>query len=175
MVDLRARTKPKKLKEILAIQDTFKFLNALTNLAIPPGTNFHPPPERRHELRQMIVTLNGFCSYTECEGIWKWLIEDGQEQWFAKTQIWLGLIGAKRAVAYFDAVASAFPKGKIPKDDEARADLLLDSSELSAKLRQIDLDYKDCFAELAEGLRQYIQQHFELFRKELEDEENRVV
>ena len=65
MADLRPRTPPKKLKEILAISDSFEFLVALTDLAIPPGTNFHPPPERRHELRQMISTLNGFYMYVD--------------------------------------------------------------------------------------------------------------
>jgi hypothetical protein len=64
---------------------------------------------------------------------------------------------------------------RIPNDDDTRADLLLDSAEFGARLRKIDHDFKDCFAEIAESLRDYIQQHFELFRKELEDEDNRVL
>lgn len=175
MVDLRPRTPPKKLKEILAISDSVKFLDALTDLAVPPGTNFNPPPEKRHELRQMIVTLRGFSLYAGNDGIWKWLIEDGAALWFAILQKWLKRIGAKGALAYVNAAASVFPRGRIPKDDDTRADLLLDSAEVSDKLRELDRAHKDCFKEIAERLRVYIQQHFELFRKELEDEENRVV
>ncbi len=175
MVDLRSRTPPKKLKEILAISNSFEFLDALTDLAIPPGTNFHPPPERRHELRQMISTLSGFSRYAGNDGIWKWLIEDGAAHWFAKLQAWLKRIGAKRARAYLDATASAFPRGRIPADDATRADLLLESAEVAAKLRELDRAYQGCFDEIAKCLRVYIRQHFELFRKELEDGENRVV
>src|SRR5882672_7683248 len=86
MVDLRPRVPPKKLKQILKITDSWKFLNELSDLAIPPGTNFYPPPERRHELRQMISTLRGFCLYAGNDGIWKWLIENGQADWFVKLQ-----------------------------------------------------------------------------------------
>jgi uncharacterized protein DUF4375 len=174
MVDLRTRTPPKKLEEILAIPDSFEFLVALADLAIPPGTNFHPPPERRHELRQMISTLNGFSLYAGNDGIWKWLIEDGKAHWFAKLQAWLERIGAKRARAYIDAAASVFPHGRIPADDDTRADFLFESA-VAAKLREVDRAYKDGFDEIAECLRAYVRQHFELFRKELEDEKNRVV
>ena len=175
MVDLRPRTPPKKLKEILTISGCFKFLDALTDLAVPPGTNFDPPPERRHELRQMIVTLSGLASYAGNDGIWKWLIEDGQAHWFAKAQFWLKQIGAARTRAYLDAAAAAFPQGRIPKDDSKRADLILECEEVEAKLDETDRTYKGSFDEMAECLRVYIQQNFELFRKELEDEKNRVV
>jgi hypothetical protein len=175
MVDLRPRTPPKTLKEVLAISDTSTFLDALIDLAVPPGTNFNPPPEKRHELRQMIATLSGFSLYAGNDGIWKWLIEDRAADWFAKLHQWLGRIGAKRAQAYLDATASVFPRGRIPEDDDMRADLLLDSAEVGAKLRALDRAYKDCFNEIAECLRVYIREHFELFRKELEDEENRAV
>lgn len=175
MIDLRPRTPPKKLMEVLAISESFEFLDALTNLAVPPGTNVDPPPERRHELRQMISTLNGFSLYAGNDGIWHWLIEDGAAHWFAKLQAWLERIGAKSARAYLDATASVFPQGQIPTDDDTRADLLLESAEVAAKLRELDRAHKDCFDEIAGCLRVYIQQHFELFRKELEDETNRVV
>lgn len=175
MVDLRPRKPAKKLKEVLAISDSFMFLDELTYLAVPPGTNLNPPPEKRHELRQMIVTLRGFSLYAGNDGVWKWLIEDGAAHRFAKLQAWLERIGAKRARAYIDATASAFPQGEIPTDDETRADLLLESVEVAAKLRELDRTYKDCFDEIGECLRVYIRQHFELFRKELEDEKNRVV
>jgi hypothetical protein len=151
------------------------FLDALTDLAVPSGTNFNPPPERRHELRQMISTLRGFSLYAGNDGVWKWLIEYGAAHWFAKLQEWLGRIGAKRARAYIDATASAFPRGQIPEDDDTRADLLLESAEVAAKLRELDRAYEDCFNEITECLRVYIRRHFELFRKELEDEKNRVV
>ncbi len=175
MVDLRPRTPPKRLKEILTIPEPFKFLHSLTDLAIPPGTNFYPPPEKRHELRQMISTLSGFSHYAGNDGIWKWLIEDGAVHWFVKTQAWLERIRAKRARAYLDKTAAAFPRGRIPRDDDKRADLLLESEEIGARLRKFDRQYKDCFNEIAECLRDYIRRHFELFRKELEDKENRVV
>jgi hypothetical protein len=175
MVDLRRRIPPKKLKAILAIPDPSKFLDALADLAIPPGTNFDPPPEKRHELRQMISTLGGFSAYADNEGIWKWLIQDGAAHWFLKLQAWVERIEAKRARAYLEATASVFPQGEIPTDDDTRADLLLESAEVAAKLRELDRAHKDCFDEIAECLRVYIRQHFELFRKELEDEENRSV
>jgi hypothetical protein len=175
MVDLRPRKPPKKLKEVLAISDSFMFLDALTDLAIPPGANFYPPPEKRHELRQMISTLRGFSLYADNDGVWKWLIEGGAAHRFKKLQTWLDRIGAKRAREYLDATASAFPKNEIPTDDDTRADLLLESREVAAKLRELDRAYKDCFAEIIECLRAYIGQHFELFRKELEDEEDRIV
>ena len=175
MSDLRPRTPPKKLAEILAIPDPFYFLDALVNLAVPPGTNFHPPPEKRHELRQMIVTLRGIYIYAGGDGIWKFLIEERAAPRFAKAQAWVQDIGASRARAYLDATATAFPEGQIPTDDDTREDLLLGSAEVAARLRKLDRDYKDCFDEIAECLREYIRQHFELFRKELEDEENRVV
>jgi hypothetical protein len=175
MVDLRPRKPAKKLKEVLAISDSFMFLDELGNLAVPFGTNFNPPPEKRHELRQIIVTLRGFSLYAGNDGVGKWLIEDGAGHSFPKLQAWLEQIGAKRARAYVDATASAFPRGKIPTDDDTRADLLLESAEVAAKLRALDRTYKDCFGEIGEGLRVYIRQHFELFRKELEDEKNRAV
>jgi hypothetical protein len=174
MVDLRPRVPPKKLKQILQIKDSGKFLSNLVDLAIPPGTNFDPPPEKRHELRQMIAMLSGFSVYAGGHGFWKWLIEEGQMNWFAKMQVWLKRIGAKRALAYFGEIAAAFPSGRIPKDDDKRADLLF-SDELDDKLLQLDRQYKDCFVEIAERLRGHIQQNFELFRKKLEDEENRPV
>ena len=175
MVDLRPRTPPKKLKEVLAIADSFKFLQALVNMAIPPGTNFDPPPERRHELRQMISTLYGFFLYAGNDGVWKWLVEDKAAHWFPKAQVWLDCIGAKKARAYLDAAASAFPQGQIPADDNTRRDLIFESAEVDARLNQSDRDYKDCFDEIAECLRDYIRRHFELFRRELEDENNRVI
>jgi len=175
MVDLRPRVPPKKLKQILKITDSWKFLNELSDLAIPPGTNFYPPRERRHELRQMISTLRGFSLYAGNDGIWKWLIEDGAVPWFVKAQAWLERIGAKRARAYLDETAAAFPRGRIPRDDGKRADLLLESEELDVRLHKLDRQYKDCFNEIAECLRDYIRRNFEMFRKELEDEENRVV
>ena len=173
MVDLRRRTKPKKLKAILAIPDSSKFLDELTNLAIPPGTNYHPPPEKRHELPQMISTLWGLAVYG-WDDIGKWLIEDGQAHWFFKAQVWLKRIGATRARACLDEAAAAFPHGRIPKDDSKRADLIL-SDEVETRLYEIDRTYKGSFDEMAECLRIHIQQNFELFRKELEDEENSVV
>lgn len=175
MVDLRPRTRPKKLKQILAITDSVKFLDALTDLAIPPGTNFNPLPEKRHELRQMISTMRGFCLYAGNEGVWKFLIEDDAAHWFAKLKVWLKQIGAKKATAYLNATTAAFPGGRVPKNDDKRSDLLLDSEEVSGKLRKLDKEYKDCFAEIAECLRAYIQKNFELFRTELEDNENRAV
>jgi hypothetical protein len=175
MVDLRPRTPPKKLKEILKISDSFTFLDALTDLAVPPGTNFDPPPERRQELRQMIVTLRGLAVYAGNDGIWKWLIEDGQAHWFAKALVWLQQIGATRTRAYLDATAAAFPHGRIPMDDGKRADLLLECAEVVTRLRELDRACQGSPDEMAERLRAYIRQHFELFRKELEDEENRVV
>ena len=150
-------------------------MDALGDLAIPPGTNFHPPPQRRHELRQMISTLNGFSLYAGNDGIWKWLIADGQAYWFSKLQAWVERIGATRARSYLVATASVFPNGEIPTDDDTRADLLLESKEVATRLRELDRAYKDCFVEIVECLRAYIRQHFELFREELEDEENRVV
>jgi hypothetical protein len=175
MVDLRPRTPPKKLKEILAIPNSSKFLQALTDLAIPPGTNFDPPPGKRHELRQMIATLRGLEAYAGNEGLWKFLIEEGAAHWFAKAQGWLKQIGAKRAREYLDATALAFPGGRIPKDDDKRADLLLEGGEFEATLDELDRKYKDSLDEMAECLRVYVRQHFELFRKELEDETNRPV
>jgi hypothetical protein len=175
MVDLRPRKPAKKLKEVLTISDSWKFLDTLTDLAVPPDTNFNPPPERRHELRQMIATLRGFFLYAGNDGVWKWLIEDGAAHWFLKLQAWVERIEAKRASAYLKATASVFPQGEIPTDDDTRADLLLESAEVAAKLRDLDRSHKDCFDEIAECLRVYIRQHFELFRKELEDEENRAV
>jgi len=164
-----------KLKDILTISDSFAFLDALTDLAIPPGTNFHPPPKRRHELRQMISTLCGLAVYVGNDGMWKWLIEDGQAYWFAKTQVWLEQIGATRTRAYLAAAAAAFPGGQIPEDDSKRADLLLECDEVETALDEVDRTYKGSLDEMKECLRVYIRQHFELFRKELEDEENRVV
>ena len=175
MVDLRSRKPSKTLKEILAISDPDKFLSAMGDLAIPPGTNFHPPPKRRHELRQMIATLCGFSVYAGGEGIWKWLIEDDAAHWFAKVQVWLERIGAVRAQAYLEAAAAAFPGGKLPKNDSERADLILENRKVETKLYELDRSYKDSFDEMVHCLRAYIQQHFETFRKELEDEENRVV
>ncbi len=175
MVDLRPRLPPKKLKQILKIKDPGKFLSDLVDLAIPPGTNFDPPPEKRHELRQMIAMLRGFSTYAGGDGIWKWLIEEGQMDWFAKMKGCFKRVGAKRALAYFDKTAAAFPRGRIPKDDDKRADLLLESEKLDVRLRKLDRQYKDCFNEIAECLRDYIRRNFEMFRKELEDEENRVV
>ena len=123
----------------------------------------------------MISTLSGLASYAGNEGIWKWLIEDGQAHWFAKAQVWLKRIGATRARAYLDAAAGAFPHGRIPKDDSKRADLILECDEVETKLYEIDRTYKGSFDEMAECLRVYIQQNFEVFRKDLEDEKNRVV
>jgi len=128
MVDLRPRTPPKKLKEILTIADSFKFLEALTDLAVPPGTNFDPPPEKRHELRQMIVTLRGLSLYAGNDGIWKFLIEDGATHWFTRAQVWLERIGATRARAYLDATVLAFPRGRILADHRQRAASLLPSA-----------------------------------------------
>jgi len=157
------------------ISDSFDFLIALTDLAIPPGTNFDPPPERRHELRQMIATLSGLALYAGNDGIWKWLIEDGQAHWFAKAQVWLKQIGATRTRAYLDAAAAAFPRGRLPKDDSKRADLILECEEVETRLSALDRTYQGSFDEMAECLCAYIRQHFELFRKELEDKKNRVV
>src|SRR5690242_3972458 len=126
MVDLRPRTPPNTLKTILSIQNPFKFLVALADLAVPPGTNFDPPPEKRHELRQMIVTLYELFLSVDNEGIWKFLIEDGAAHWFTRAQVWLERIGAKRAQAYLDATALAFPRGRIPTDDSKRSDLILE-------------------------------------------------
>jgi len=123
----------------------------------------------------MISTLSGFSLYAGNDGIWKWLIEDGQAFWFSKLQAWVDRIGATSARSYLDAAASAFPNGEVPADDDTRADLLLESAEVAAKLRASDRAHKDCFAEIAEHLRTYVRQNFELFRKELEDEKNRVV
>ena len=175
MIDLRSRKPPQRLEEILAISDPGKFLSALVDLAIPPGTNFHPPPERRHEIRQMISTLSGLSAYAGCEGIWKWLIESDAAYWFAKAQVWLERIGAAKAKEYLDGAAAAFPNGQLPKDDKERGDLLMNSSDLNARLDELDRTYRSSFDEMAECLRAYIKQHFELFRRELEDEENRVV
>jgi hypothetical protein len=175
MVDLRSRKPPQRLEEILAISDSDKFLDALVDLAIPPGTNFDPPPERRHELRQMISTLSGLSLYAGSEGIWKWLIEWDCAFWFAKAQVWLERIGATKTKAYLDGAAAAFPNGQLPQDDAERGDLLMDDSDLNAKLDELDRTYRSSFDEMAECLRAYIRQHFELFRKELEDEENRAV
>ncbi len=123
----------------------------------------------------MISTLSGFSNYAGNDGIWKWLIEEGATHWFAKAQVWLERIGARRARAYLDAAASVFPKGRFPTDDETRGELILESAEVNAGLRKLDRDYKECFVEIAECLRDYVRRHFESFRKELEDEKNRVV
>jgi len=123
----------------------------------------------------MISTLSGLALYAGNDGIGKWLIEDGQAHWFSKARVWLKRIGATRARAYLDEAAAAFPHGRIPKDDGKRADLILESGEVGAGLHEIDRTYKDALDEMVERLRIHIQQNFELFRKELEDEENRVV
>jgi len=168
MTDLRPQRPPKKLKVILAMTEPLKFLDALTDLAVPPGTNFEPL-EKRHDLRQMIVTLRGLFLCVETDGIWKFLIEDGDAKWFARARVWLQRIGAARAGDYLDATASAFPRGCIPADDEKQANLLLEPEKVSTRLRGLDRAYKGAMNNMVECLRVHIRKHFEQFRAELED------
>ncbi len=160
MVDLRPQKPPKKLKAILTISEPLKFLDALTELAVPWGTNFEPL-EKRHDMRQMIVILRGIFLCVETDGIWKFLVEEGNAKWFARARVWLQRIGAKRAGDYLDAAASAFPRGRIPPDDEKRADLLLDSEKVSTRLRELDQAYKGAMNDMVECLRAHIRKHFD--------------
>jgi hypothetical protein len=167
MIDLRPRTPPRKLHEVLEITDSYDFLRALVDLAVPPGTN-HIPLEERHQLRQMIVILNAIYLCVETDGIWKFLIQDGMADWFAKAQVWARHIEARRASDYFAAIAAVFPDGKIPSDEDERADLLLDSAEVSHGLRQLDRAYKGVMDEMAESLRAHIRLNLAVFTSELE-------
>ena len=150
------------------MSEPLKFLDALTELAVPWGTNFEPLEERQ-ELRQMIVMLRGLFLCVETDGIWKFLIEEGDAKWFARARVWLRRIGAARASNYLDAAASAFPRGRIPADDEKRANMLLDSDKVSTRLRELDQAYKGAMNDMVGRLRVHIRKHFEQFRAELED------
>jgi hypothetical protein len=166
------------LKDIVRIahkdpwQARHRFLTALNDWAWDAPDRKNTPFEEWPEMPRMIWTLWAIHGEVFGSGL-LYLIdrETGNHVAFGKK--WLSKIGAKRSVAYLNALAKLFPGKKIPTTVEGRAAALAevfpgdeDMFQLDAALTPIDDKYRDAvLEEIPDRLREYVRDNVAAIEK----------
>jgi Domain of unknown function (DUF4375) len=154
----------RSVTDLATIESDNQFLDQLSRLDTKHnGIDFH---ERPHPLGM----LGGLCVLyldVASEGIWKFL-DQSEGAGFQETLAWCELLGARRTAEYLTAVAALFPGDKVPKDQGARAQVVMDVLDATGGVDSpdafaaLDRTYKkDALAEIPRCLRAYVKEHHE--------------
>ncbi|HKN69094.1 MAG TPA: DUF4375 domain-containing protein [Gemmatimonadaceae bacterium] len=154
----------RSLRDLAGLESDDQFLDELSRVDTKHnGIDFH---ERPHPLGM----LGGLCVLhfdVASEGIWKFL-DQSEGAGFHETVSWCKQLGAHRTVEYLTAVAALYPRGKVPTDDSARAQVLMDVQDETGGIDSpdaftlLDRTYRDdVIAEIPRCLRAYLKQYHE--------------
>jgi hypothetical protein len=167
-----ATTPPsKRLAAVLELDDTAEFFDKLSALDEKhSGMDFHHRPEPLG----MLGGLYALHTDVVLDGIKKFLCQ-AEGAGFHQTVEWCKRIGARRAATYLEAVAALYPGGRVPEDDEARFNFVMDLEEATKSplepldaLDKLDREYAGAVDEMAECLRTYVRAHQATFEAALE-------
>jgi hypothetical protein len=161
--------------ELAALESDEQFLDELSRLDTKHnGVDFHERPHPFGMLGGMYVLHFDVAS----EGIWKFL-DQSQGAGFHETIAWCKQLGASRTLEYLKAVAALFPRGKVPRDNAARAQVVMDVQDDRGidspdAFTGLDRTYgKDVLAEIPRCLRAYVKQHHEEIERALARDSSR--
>ena len=148
----------KQLDRVLAEEDDEKFLEQLANL----DQRFNDVDvAKRPEPLNKFGILWALYLPVKMEGIWQYLA-DSEGDDFQDALRCCREVGAARAVAYLEAVAALFPRGRISQERDKRFNVVekLEKKALAANkrdpLRLLDKEYADAMPALARTVRAWI-------------------
>lgn len=148
----------KRIDRALATSDDGEFLDRIANVDERFNTvdvHLRPAP------LNMLGTLWALHLHSTMHGIWMFIEQDVGDA-FVESVEWCREIGAKRAVEYLEKARRVFPRGKVPRDREARQDFLEALEDKSTEtgtpdpLRALDGEYADAMPELAQRVRAWV-------------------
>jgi hypothetical protein len=155
-----ARTLP----AVLGVKDPLEFLDAAREMvrhAIGLGNTPDWLTEEPNAANTLLV-LRGLYLDLSMEGTWKFL-DSGMGSLTHDAEAWCRAIGAKRAAKYLAETAKLFPRGRIPRDDVRRQDLVEVLSERRNgkpdRLGRLDRKYAGAVEEMVDALREYLRTH----------------
>ena len=149
------------VESIVADRDALRCLRALAKL-VEAGERL--PFERRPRVRGMLGALAALQWAVESAGIWKFLAEE-EGSAFHECVGWCRDLGARRAVAYLDAVAALYPRGRVPRDAARRYALVERIERKSVRtgepnaLRVLDKKHRGATDDMARKVRAWAKSH----------------
>jgi hypothetical protein len=114
----------------------------------------------------MLQVLHGLYFDVGAEGIARFLSSPFFGGFATQAAQWCRAMGAGRAARYVDDAVKLFPRGKVPTDDDARADIverLMDDhrGRGPSPLRKLDQRYDGAVDEMVKALRAYLRERAE--------------
>ena len=151
---------------VLAVKDPVEFLDAVREMVRHASGLGHTPDWLTDEpnAANMLLVLRAFYVSVSMEGMWKFLVSGEIGGLAPDAEIWCRTIGAQRAAAYLAATARLFPRGRVPRDEIRRFELVevlsdMNDTERPDLLGRLDRKYRGAIDEMVDALRAYLQSH----------------
>ena len=155
----------RSLPGVLAVKDPVDFLDAAREMVRHAEGQASGPDWLTDEPNapNMLLVLRALYVSTRFEGIWKFLNSSEIGALAHDAETWCRAIGARRAAAYLAETAALFPRGRVPRDDIRRVELVeaLSEKRRSDPLARLDRKYAGAVDEMVDALRNYLRAHQE--------------
>jgi hypothetical protein len=158
----------RSLPSVLAVKDPVEFLDAVSDMVRHAAGLASSPNWLTDEpnAANMLLVLRALYASARFEGIWKFLDSSDIGALAHDAERWCRAIGAKRAAAYLAGTAALFPRGRIPRDDIRRVEVVEALWEKGRggrpdPLARLDRKYAGAVDQMVGALREHLRAHAE--------------
>ena len=164
----------RSLPAVLEVEDPVAFLENVFRMVESADPSAYGRLSEVSPATLVARVLVGLNLTVGADGIWKFLAEQETGAYLPHAERWCRVLGAHRAAEYLREVASLFPGGRIPTDDDDRYAALEQIEDAWAArrsahpddpgsrydpLRTLDKRYEGAMDEMVEALRTHLRAH----------------